>query len=155
MRTALFALVAFALPATVAGANGSSAPFWPTAATLLGIVATLAALAGIAMKAGKWQQKVEHRLDQRDEALTALAERFGSVETAVAEGADSRRDIRSAVDALAGRFGSVETAVAEGADSRRDIRAAVDGLAERFEAGDAARQGIQDTLDNVARALNR
>lgn len=127
MHTASLALVALALPTTVAADDGGNT------AALAGIFGTLAMLFGmlvtlvtIAMKAGKWQQKVEHRLDQTDGALAALADRFGSV----------------------------ETTVAEGADSRRDIRAAVDDLAERLEAGDAARQGIQNTLDNVAQALN-
>lgn len=133
MRTTLFALVALALPATVAATGGTEygvlspvAAFVGIFAAFVGIFGTLATVIKLAMKAGEWQQRVEHRLGQSDQALTALADRFGSV----------------------------EAAVAEGADSRRDIRAAVDGLAERFEAGDAARQGIQDTLDNVAQALN-
>lgn len=132
MPTALLALFVLALPATAAATNqGDGTVQLPTAAALIGIFGTLLTLIAtavtIAMKAGKWQQKVEHQLDQTDASLAALTDRFGSV----------------------------EATVVEGADSRRDIRAAVDDLAQRFEAGDTARQGIQNTLDNVARALNQ
>lgn len=128
MRTAWFALIGLALPATVAADDGgNTAALFGIFGLLITLIGMLTTLVTIAMKAGKWQQKVEHRLDQTDGALKALANRFGSV----------------------------ETTVAEGADSRREIRAAVDDLAERLEAGDTARHRIQNTLDNVAQALNQ